>query len=173
MYVTDSLSSSSEGEEELIDSPPTKKYKYLDASEGKSESESNIVGSSNSESDSQSSSSSENEVVRQKPKCKISKVSVKPVPSKKHEERLSGKRKMEETVIGEMKEVTKRAKTHMKKKEKLSFSTEQYQAVAAKKPPSTLSVMSTDMPEDTVTISKDYFKSLMDFVRYVKNCKKM
>ena len=90
MYITDSLSSSSKGEEELIDSPPTKKYMYVHASQEKSETESDIVGSSDSDSDSQSSSSSEDKVVSQKSKCKISKVSVKPVGSKKHEERLSG-----------------------------------------------------------------------------------
>ena len=51
-------------------------------------------------------------------------MSVKPVGSKKHEERLSGKRKLEDTVIGEIKEVMKRAKMDTQKKEKPSFSTE-------------------------------------------------
>ena len=125
VYITDSPSSLNKGEEELIDSPPTKKYKYVHASQEKSESESDVVGSSDSDSDSQSSSSSEDEVVRQKPKCKISKVSVKPIGSKKHEERLSSKRKLEDTVIWEIKEVMKRAKMDMQKKEKPSFSTEQ------------------------------------------------
>ena len=60
----------------------------------------------------------------------------------------------------------------MQKKDNLSFSTEQSQMVAAKKAPSTLSVTSTDKPEDTVTMSKDDFKTLMDFVRYVQICKK-
>ena len=58
------------------------------------------------------------------------------------------------------------------KKDNLLFSTEQSQMVAAKKTPSTLSVTSNDKPEDTVTMSKDDFKTLMDFVRYVQICKK-
>ena len=61
----------------------------------------------------------------------------------------------------------------MQKKDNLSFSTEQSQMVAAKKAPSTLSVTSTDKLEDTVTMSKDYFKTIMDFVRYVQICKKL
>ena len=102
MYVTELSSSSSKGEEDLIETPPTKMYKYVDTSQEKSESESDVIGSSDSNSDSQSSSSSEEEVVRQKPKCKISKVIAKGVGSKKPEERLHGKRKLEETVIGEL-----------------------------------------------------------------------
>ena len=47
----------------------------------------------------------------------------------------------------------------MQKKDNLSFSTEQSQMVAAKKAPSTLSVTSTDKLEDTVTMSKDDFKT--------------
>ena len=165
VYVTESSSSSGEGEEDLIETLPTKKYKYVDTSQEKSESESDIIGSSDSNSDSQSSSSSEEEVVRQKPKHKISKVIAKGVGSKKPEERLCGKRKLEETVIEELKEVLKRAKMDMQKKDNLLFSTEQSQMVAAKKAPSTLSITSTDKPEDTVTMSKDDFKTLMNFVR--------
>ena len=101
MYVIESSSSSSKGEEDLIETLPTKKYKYVDTSQEKSGSESDVIGSSDSNSDSQSSSSSEEEVVRQKPKHKISKVIAKGVGSKKPEERLHGQRKLEETVIGE------------------------------------------------------------------------
>ena len=124
MYVTNSLSSSSEGEEDLIETLPTKKYKYVDASQEKSESESDVIGSSDPDSDSQSNSSSEDKVVRQKPKCKISKVIAKEVGSKKHEERLCGKRNLEETIVGEVKEVAKRAKRDTQKKDNPSFSTE-------------------------------------------------
>ena len=68
MYVSDSSSSSSEGDERVLDMPVKKKIKYEEVEQDKSDSDTDVVDSSESGS---SSSSSEEETVIEKKKCKI------------------------------------------------------------------------------------------------------
>ena len=161
MYVTDSSSSSSEGDEGVQDMPVNKKFKYEEVEQDNSDLDTDVVDSSES---GYSSSSSEEETVIEKKKCKIK---VKHSVDKKHQEKHGVKHKYEEQVIGELCEV-KKPKSDMQKKGKTRVVVQSLQSapkVYTKKAALASTLTSATEAADTVTVSKDDFNSLLEFVR--------
>lgn len=113
--MTDTSSSPSEGDEEVTELPPKKKYKLAPLAEEESDSGSGIVESSESDTDSKTSSSSDEEMVKELSKCKTS---GKLVVSKTHEEKVGDEWKLVEVVIGEICQVPKKTKLDTQIKEK-------------------------------------------------------
>ena len=155
MYVTDSSSSSSEGDKGNWDIPVNKKLKYEPVQEDNSDSDTDAVDRSDSDSasSSSSSSSSENETVIETKKHKIkAKHSVDKKCDKKH----GVKRKYKEQIIGEVCEL-KKPKSDMQKKGKTGVTVQAMQSTSkldTKKASTASYVGSATESADTVTVSK-------------------
>ena len=166
MYITDSLSSSSEGDEGNQDIPVNKKLMYEPVQEDNSDSDTDAVDSSDSDSAS-SSSSSEDETVIETKKHKIK---AKHSVDKKHHRKHGVKHKYEEQIIGEVHEL-KKPKSDMQKKGKTGEAVQSMQLASTldtKKPSPASTMGSATEAADTGTVSKGDFNSLLEFVRSVK-----